>query len=109
MSVVGVPGQCCTGLAAGSHRLGALVNPKLEHDPSVSSFTTHCLALATGELTCDCGETDERHGKNLYLKSLENLEIIILQGGTDKSVSNNECCKKVCRELFMAEGRGIFK
>lgn len=39
----------------GSHRLGALGNPKLEHDPSVSSFTTHCLALATGELTCDCG------------------------------------------------------
>ncbi|RMC04788.1 hypothetical protein DUI87_17960 [Hirundo rustica rustica] len=32
--------------------------------------------------------------KPLYLKSLEDLELIILQGGTDKSVSNNECCRE---------------
>lgn len=45
-------------------------------------------------MTVVAGENDERHGKNLYLKSPENLELIILQGGTDKSVSNNECCRE---------------
>lgn len=43
----------------GSHGLGALGNPELEHDPSVSPFTAHCLALPTGELTCDCGSGGE--------------------------------------------------
>lgn len=41
------------------------------------------------------GENDEQHGKKMYLKVLENLELIILQGGTDKSVANNECSREV--------------
>lgn len=39
----------------GSRGLGALGNPRLEHDPGVPPFTTHCLALPTGERAFDCG------------------------------------------------------
>lgn len=65
--------------------------------PQAPPFTTHCLALPTGEQACDCGSRVRMMNsmeKKLYLKSLENLELIILQRGTDKSVSNNECCRE---------------
>lgn len=94
VSIVGVHGQRCT---AGSRGLGALGNPRLEHDPGDPPFTTPCLALPTGERACHCGigvRMMNSMEKTLYLKSFENLELIILQGGTDKIVSNNECCRE---------------
>lgn len=81
--------------STGKHWAGASYQVPLPVLPTASSYPrgNWPVAVIAGD-----SENDEWHGKNPYLKCVGNLELINLQGakrgGTDKSVSNNECCRE---------------